>query len=125
MSFLSRLRKRLRPTQHPTGTCKKVLSILRQNGHAVPGPDANWRIKRTNAGHHQRSAGAWTWYLDWEGPIDDPEIRHYTGVVGGFWPASLCVQPGHTVDADSFGNIVIDPAAAVIAKFNAKATHHV
>ena len=99
---------------HPTETCKKVLAVLRKNGHEIPGPDSNWRINRTYAGHYQRSSGAWAWSLEWEGPLEDPVVRGITGQVGGHWPASVCGRKDSVVEMNEFGQVTIRPSAEAI-----------
>ena len=39
---------------------EKLVSVLRQAGFHVPDGAS---LRRTYAGRHQRSAGAWSWYL--------------------------------------------------------------
>jgi hypothetical protein len=83
-----------RATSHPTRTCRAVLVQLRANGLELGGGDEHYRVTNLRTGPSQRSAGAWSWALDWRGPGPD---RTYPGI-GGYWPASLCAKPGASVD---------------------------
>jgi hypothetical protein len=80
-------------TEYPTPTCKRILALLRENGIDVPEPDFYWRIRRTNAGNVQRSAGALSWWLHWTGPVGT-QLRLQ---VGGYYPAAMCARKGATV----------------------------
>lgn len=89
---------------------KAVLRRLRDLGADVPGPDKLWCIKRTYAGHLQRSSGAWSWCLDLQSPSGAPfELLRYAGVYGGYWPASLCCKHGSTLGVDCFGYWTLEP----------------
>lgn len=81
-------------TIHPTVACKAVLERLRALGCDIPGPDENWRIRRTYAGINQRSGGAWSWCLM---TIDSTVYNRYNGSIGGYYPALLCAKEGATL----------------------------
>lgn len=108
---LSRFEKKVvakRPrgeVQHPTKNCKAILKLLRDEGYDLDGPDENWRIVPTRAGHWQRSEGAWSWALEWRG-----EDRPACGYVsyGSQFPASECAKPGATIETTR-GDVVIYP----------------
>lgn len=70
----------------------KLLDRIAEGGLDVPGDREHWSIRRTYAGVHQKSAGAWTWALHWNGPRDHYEAQAYSGQVGSQWPASVCVK---------------------------------
>ena len=55
-----------------TPRTKRVIKDLQR--HLPAFPDGPWEIKRTWAGHHQKSAGAFSFYFVWKG---DP--KHETG----------------------------------------------
>ncbi len=88
-----RMRGPVKPTEHPTRTCKAVLARLRELGAELPGPDENYRITNLRTGWSQREAGAWSWSLDWVG---DPQVFR-SGDYGGHWPASMCAKDGATL----------------------------
>jgi hypothetical protein len=101
-----------RHTREPkaSATTKAVLRRLRQLGENIPGPDDAWRIARTHAGCHQRSAGAWSWSLDLIAPSTRGiEHRRADSVYGGYWPAALCARVGATIGDDNFGRRTLEP----------------
>ena len=91
---------------HPTRTCAGILKLLREQGVDMPGPDHHYRISRTRAGHWQRSAGAWSWALDWKSddPRDPNKGRPYQAYqsIGSQWPASQCAKGGFLFDGETF-----------------------
>lgn len=98
-----------------TATTSAVLRRLRSLGEAIPGPDDVWKISRTHAGCHQRSAGAWSWSLDLKQHNGAPlELRRYDQVYGGYWPAKMCAKKGATIGEDGFGRLTLDPPEATV-----------
>lgn len=87
---------------------RRILAqLLAMEGADVewPGGAENVRIQRTYAGHHQRSAGAWTWALG---------VVHPTfGVpsIGSQYPARE-VARGFTIYRDYYGDVHLDPVTA-------------
>jgi len=75
-----------------------ILKLCREAGYDLPGPDENYRISRVRAGHHQRSAGAWSWSLMWDISIAPIPSGDACGQIGSRWPASDCVKQGVTFD---------------------------
>lgn len=101
------------PTQHPTKTCAAILKIYRDVGYDLPGPDENYRIRRVYAGHHQKSAGAWSWMLWWEGEGDRPLLSF--GDMGSRWPAAECIKQPCEVYANGLGHFELIPQRRVPA----------
>lgn len=65
---------------------RRVNAALEAAGIVWPGGADNMAVRRTYAGHWQKSAGALTWILTTsEGGVP------FTFDVGGYWPASTCV----------------------------------
>lgn len=60
------------------------MRILARQGIEWPGGEGNAYIARTHAGWAQKSAGAWTWFLQ---PVMRIEGAHFPEVAG-FTPAS-------------------------------------
>lgn len=89
-----RYRKSPSPVKHPTKTCAAILKHAREHGFELPGPDENYRIARIYAGHHQRSAGAWSWSLMWDHSKGQSPSLEASGYLGSRWPASECAKPG-------------------------------
>lgn len=58
-------------------------------GHELPGDPDDYEIKRTRAGRHQRSAGAWSWFL-WH-PWDSG-LAGQASQFGSQWPAGKCAK---------------------------------
>ena len=89
----------------------KICAHFRENGYDLNPED--WEIQRTYAGRHQRSAGAWSWYLqsigaDW-----------VAGGYGSPWPATLCAKSGSTVIVSIFtGDVELWPTDQVIRDAN-------
>ena len=112
MSHLSRvfaIMKRRNPVS-ASPTTKAILRRLRQLGCDIPGPDEMWSIRRTHAGHIQRSAGAWSWTLDLKNrTLADEEHRKFDGVYGGYYPAVQCARKGATLSSSGYGFMTLDP----------------
>lgn len=87
-------------------TVRKLFDLLKSSGYQIPGTADDWKIRRTYAGRHQRSVGAWSWYLEWVG-----DIKHgsWSGAIGGYWPAKQCAKNGASVTTEFNGSISIDP----------------
>lgn len=79
------------PKQSPL--IPKLLAILEAHGWKAPahvwpnGPPDDLEIRRIRAGRHQRSAGAWSWFL-WS------PSAPLAFDVGSKWPATECVRMG-------------------------------
>jgi hypothetical protein len=73
----------------------------------IDGRSTDFYIRRTHAGHWQRSEGAWSWTLD---VIDMNNYSHpaRTTQIGSQWPASHIRKVGFDVDQDS-GNVCLIP----------------
>jgi hypothetical protein len=97
-------------TQHPTKTCAAILKKFRAAGYELPGPDSDYRIRRVHAGHHQRSAGAWSWMLWWEGTGERPLLSY--GDLGSRWPASACMKEECDVHRNGLGHNELVPRTA-------------
>lgn len=97
-------------TQHPTKTCAAILKKFREAGYELPGPDSDYRIRRVRAGHHQRSAGAWSWMLWWEGTGERPLLSY--GDLGSRWPASICIKEETYVFRNGLGHNELIPNSA-------------
>lgn len=109
-----RLRSVVRqPTQHPTKTCAAILTKLRAEGIELPGPDHHYRIHRVHAGHHQRSAGAWSWSLDWRSDNDDNTGRpaNTYNEIGSRWSAAECIKHDCELHQNRFGTEMIPKQA--------------
>lgn len=85
-------RKR-RPTTASPLTLK-VLDRLKEVGVELPGDPESWVIERTYCGDVQKSAGAWTFTLEWKGSRDNHEALGYSRQIGSQWPASLVAKIG-------------------------------
>lgn len=96
-------------TQHPTKTCAAILKKFRDAGYDLPGPDSAYRIRRVRAGHHQRSAGAWSWMLWWEGTGERPLLSY--GDLGSRWAASVCAKEECEVYRNGLGHNELIPKA--------------
>lgn len=79
---------------------------LEENG--IDLPIEEMEIRRTYAGHWQKSAGAWTWCLEIRSPGASEEARAYSGQIGGYWPARMCCKKGASA-SNSPGGITLDP----------------
>lgn len=107
------------PTKHPTAACRKVLKLLRANGFDLPivDDDEHYRVRRVYAGCHQRSAGAWSWSLDWS-KEKDPTKDRPPGLsgIGSQWPVGELFKGGIDIHTDRFGDTHLHPAPAKKAK---------
>lgn len=81
-----------------TKAATQVKRMLTSHGIAVPG---DITIVRTRAGHHQRSAGAWSWYA-----MDSRCVV----VAGSQWSVGKLVRAAKiSVDMNREGEAVIEP----------------
>lgn len=87
-------------------TVEKIVAILEANGVTWPGGGSNARIERTHAGRHQRSAGAWSWFLV---PVTRDGAIYPQ--VGSQWPAKT-VALGAEVSRSPWGSYDLDPPAS-------------
>lgn len=89
--------------KHPSKSCTRLLRFLREQGVELPGPDRHWRIVRTRAGYWQRSAGAWSWSLEWRSDNGDltgaPTAAYHS--IGSQYSVSECLKPGACLDGDT------------------------
>lgn len=79
-------------------TCRKIVDGLKTHGINCPDDVA---IQRTRAGHWQRSAGAWSWFLA------SPSAWGYNLRIGSQHPASL-VAKGFTIYEHLY-TLTLDP----------------
>lgn len=107
--------------QGGSAVTRAVLRRLRALGEAIPGPDENWCVRSTHAGHVQRSAGAWSWTLDLVQHQLHPEQQPWSGIYGGYWPAKMCCQAGASIDDNRRkfrlgGDVTLDPPDSAIQR---------
>lgn len=99
-----------KPTVHPTRTCKAVLDRLRECGVPLSGADENYRVVPTRAGPDQRSAGAWSWCIEYVGQEESAySLSVQASDIGGHYPASVCGKPGASVN-HSIGGWTLEPS---------------
>jgi hypothetical protein len=60
--------------------------------------EENPTIKRTYAGRHQRSVGAWSWYL---------RLKNNSGFVGSCEPAKEILKANYLTSRDHFSDIEV------------------
>ena len=97
-----------------SATTRAVLARLRALGVVIPGPDENWCIRRTYAGHKQRcgESGALSWTLAMVDCNAFPEQSSFNNKYGGYHAATLCAKPGATLTEHGNGmTTTLDPAA--------------
>ena len=68
----------------------RIAELLEKRGYSWPGGPENAKIRRTYAGRHQRSDGAWSWYLDAVQGLAPMSI-------GSQWKATTVVNPKNEV----------------------------
>lgn len=84
---------------------EKLVKIFVDGGYEL-GPSINWKLKRVYAGHHQRSAGAWSWYLHYIGEGQPPTGIHE---FGSQYPAKLCAShPSPSLYLNPWSQVAID-----------------
>lgn len=70
-----------------SSTLDRLVRRLVDEGHAEPGEfPAGLQLHRTHAGHHQRSAGAWSW---WAAEQEGGALRE---VLASQWPLGVLVR---------------------------------
>jgi hypothetical protein len=79
--------------KHATPLSRKLVAMVKEAGVELPGDDEFWVIERTYCGAVQKSAGAWTFTLEWSGSSDNI-ARQWSGSIGSQWPASYIVKHG-------------------------------
>jgi hypothetical protein len=79
----------------------KIVSLLERHGIRWPGGPENAVIVRTRAGHWQRSAGAWSWFL----LRKDGETCYPS--VGSQYPASELIKGDVDITIE-YGSYVLD-----------------
>lgn len=94
---------------HPTPTCRRILALVRKTIPDLPGPDEHWRIARLHTGRHQRSAGAWSWALDWAGPDSNTSARATSGTIGSQWPAVTVARYSFLLRGETGYDLEFDP----------------
>ncbi len=94
-----------------TSLAARLVRMLIAAGYEWPGGEKNARIRRTHAGHWQRSRGAWSWWLE---PIDRTGFTGATSA-GSQWPASVVVRDHFVPDTGHEGDIHFDPPDGWIA----------
>jgi hypothetical protein len=87
---------------------ERIVSGLAAQGIDWPGGPANAVIRRTRAGRHQRSAGAWSWFL-WH--VNDVEGALFPSV-GSQWPASRIARGFVASHNKAFHSWDLDPPDA-------------
>lgn len=95
-------RLRIKPKRRParqrvnTPLSRRLARMWEQEtGQPLPGGIENACIQRTRAGHWQRSAGAWYWFL-YTIVIDG--AQHAIPEMGSQWPARECVKDPSLLD---------------------------
>lgn len=84
----------------------ELLKRLKAIGVELPGADDDYYIQKTNAGHWQRSAGAWAWSLE----IIDPEKHHHrTSQLGSQYTLTELLKGYFDAGLDMHGFIVLYP----------------
>lgn len=71
---------------------EKLLALLRHHEIEWPLPVAQTRIDRIYAGHHQRSAGAWSWRLWFVTDVTKPTPQFPS--VGSQWTVAEILKAG-------------------------------
>lgn len=72
-------------------------------------PDGPWEIRRTYAGHHQRSNGAFSFFLSWTGNRKNVIAMEFSDAIGSQWPASYIVKHGIESVTSRYGDLHINP----------------
>lgn len=72
--------------------------ILIADGYLSGNPE-DFCIRRTYAGHHQKSAGAWTWEMELIDQTKRDDIRHQM-LMGSQYPARELKKSGFDVYPD-------------------------
>ncbi len=80
----------------------RIVEKLIEAGIEFPGGPENAEIRRTRAGRHQRSCGAWSFFL-W-----CKDGSHLYPMIGSQYPASL-IAKGFTVYRSPWADINLDP----------------
>lgn len=89
----------------------QLLKKLRALGVPLGGTDDLYSIRRTYAGHNMRSAGAWSWTLEYSGPEHNEGIQAMA--TGSQWPVNFLLKRKLAADRDKFGQWHIDPAGSI------------
>jgi hypothetical protein len=71
-------------------------------------PDGHWEIHRVRAGHHQRSAGAFSFFLMWDGPKTEESMR-FNNWIGSQYPVWQILKYGIDGISPSQGDAHINP----------------
>jgi|SaaInlStandDraft_6_1057023.scaffolds.fasta_scaffold47420_3 hypothetical protein len=95
-----------------TRTAKAIVAVCIDLG--IKFPDGHYKIRRTRAGHHQRSGGTWSWSL--EGPYHHDGSYHgsimpigsqspATEVIRAHKQGRVCLYKEHFSDTE----LIIEP----------------
>lgn len=84
---------------------RKLVIRLKAAGVPLIKPDDAYRIRRTRAGRHQRSSGAWSWCLERNSLTD----YHMELSIGSQWPVKELLRGKFHVSIMDWGDYIIDP----------------
>jgi len=79
----------------------RLVGLLRSEHGVDIGP--GYQFRRIRAGHWQRSAGAWSWHLQWK----DEQGGHRE--IGSQWPVSYLLRSGMVVSVNTHVQWCVDP----------------
>lgn len=87
-----------------TRTCRRVVAHVLRLGIVEDAPPDTC-IRRTRAGRHQRSAGAFLWFLYSPGNIHHP----ISSRIGSQFPATEVARCTRVESSDAYGDVHLDP----------------
>lgn len=88
-----------------TKLVEKIIAKFNELGAEIEGDPSEYRIRRTYAGVHQRSAGAFSWFLD----HPDREMGWKVSHMGSSYPASYLVKVPVVLFRDRHGDVEMLP----------------
>lgn len=88
----------MRRRSGPTALSRKLVAAIMAAGWEPYGDPARYYIDRVYAGSNQRSQGAWSWSLGYDG--DDTNCKVDASSVGSQWTAKECAA-GCVFNGDS------------------------
>lgn len=76
----------------PSKRADRLVKMIQEHGLDIP--SGKWEIRRVYAGRHQRSAGAYSFFLSWRGEIDNYQAMGWSDFIGSQFSASYIIKHG-------------------------------